>query len=594
MHTIRLRPILFILFVGFTALFLCIVTIAIYYYLSDLITEDTTERRLELMSEMKNQVSIRFRGVEETTRTVISHPTLLEAVSTPYDSLYEMIEGKRQAANLINLFLYTKPDLHSIRIYTDLFKEAPYNYWGDNVLPLTEFQWGASMEASSEDSLWVGSHLEPSQSKDPIEVVSYVHRLYNNLGQEVGYVELDLKETAFQMLSNVNPNQSRSLLMIMSKDNEEIMRLTPQEQEFALGEMLQQNPSQPSGYWSDTLEGEEFLILYASMGYRGMSIVELIPYAELYKLLDPMRRLMLWLSLLGIGLSIPAAYFLSKAITKPLARMLTGFKKVESGSFDNTLMSRSSIMEINQLHKGFNQMVSQLKRSIERLEEEHRLKTEAEINALQSQINPHFLYNTLDMVNWMAMERGHDDMTLILSKISRMYRISLSLGQSRIRLKEETEHALLYLQIQKARFKERFSFQLELDEAYSDVLVPKLLIQPFIENSIIHGFSQEAEGIAVHVRVAATDEHHLLIVIEDNGVGLTSEADASGGPPSHKVTGTSGYGIKNVKQRLGLYYGENYSLTIRNRSEGGVSVTIQIPIQYHQEVSDASDGTIHS
>jgi two-component system sensor histidine kinase YesM len=215
---------------------------------------------------------------------------------------------------------------------------------------------------------------------------------------------------------------------------------------------------------------------------------------------------------------------------------------------------------------------------LEQLQEEHHAKREAEFAALQSQINPHFLYNTLDMINWMAATRGVHEISVLSTKLAKLFRISLSKGRTFIPLREELEHCILYMDLQQARFKDKFTYRIEVPPDLQSYLVPKLILQPFIENAIIHGFGgQDVEKPEITIQASEVMDQSrssLRLLIEDNGKGMQQPVhhvpalapQAAVSKPD--ADGNSGYGIGNVMQRIQLYFGREYGVKVESRSSG--------------------------
>ena len=203
------------------------------------------------------------------------------------------------------------------------------------------------------------------------------------------------------------------------------------------------------------------------------------------------------------------------------------------------------------------------------------------MRALQSQINPHFLYNTLDTIIWMAEAKKTDQIVEVVSALSNFFRISLSKGQDWITISEEIERVKSYLIIQKIRYRDIMDFKIEVDERVADNTVLKLILQPLVENAIYHGIKNKREGGTIFVRARPNNANEVLFEVEDNGIGFAPEkliqiqdelADNSG-----EIKQESGFGLGNVNHRLKLYYGMQYGLSIKSKYQGGTCVTFVIP-----------------
>ncbi|WP_197081219.1 sensor histidine kinase [Gordoniibacillus kamchatkensis] len=212
------------------------------------------------------------------------------------------------------------------------------------------------------------------------------------------------------------------------------------------------------------------------------------------------------------------------------------------------------------------------------------LEKEALLKALQAQINPHFLYNTLDAINWMAIRRKADDISYMIESLSKYFRFSLKNGKDIVSLEDELSLVETYLNIQKIRFGDEFAFTIRADEAAKSLLLPKLTLQPIVENALLHGIRnlRDRKGL-LEIEAAPEQEHTLLIRVTDNGIGMEEQAvkhmlqqdPAQGGAP-----GRRGYGLFNVQERVRLYAGANSGITVT--SVVGRGTTIEVRIQLSQ------------
>ena len=248
-------------------------------------------------------------------------------------------------------------------------------------------------------------------------------------------------------------------------------------------------------------------------------------------------------------------------------------RKVVEGDL-NVTISVKGFREIRAVSSAFNHMLRRIRELMEQNERAQEAKRLYELNALQAQINPHFLYNTLDSIIWME-ERGRSrEAITMVSALAKLFRISISKGRSVITVAEELEHVRNYVIIQKMRFKEKFDCVIEgEDEALLEPTI-KLILQPLVENAINHAID-EINGSTLHISVhASVTETELRFVVEDDGVGIPAEQLAG---ILVRPAGKSGIGLKNVHERIFLTYGEPYGLTIESVEAEGTRVTVRQP-----------------
>lgn len=237
--------------------------------------------------------------------------------------------------------------------------------------------------------------------------------------------------------------------------------------------------------------------------------------------------------------------------------------------------------EIGILGTSFNHMIEKINNLINELYVEKQIRLEAQLKSLQEQIKPHFLYNTLDTISWLA--RAHDamDVVQLIDALTNMFRVGLSSGHDYIALREEKRHVVNYLYIQKVRYGERLKYEIEIPEAYEDIIVPKLILQPLVENAIYHGVKLKRAGGTIRI-TARADSQRLWLIVRDDGAGIPASrlADIRGwleNPDSRD--GHAGFGLSYMEERIELSYGSRYGLSIDSREGEFTEVVICLPFQ---------------
>ena len=250
--------------------------------------------------------------------------------------------------------------------------------------------------------------------------------------------------------------------------------------------------------------------------------------------------------------------------------------RVQEGHFDGADVEIDSENEIGSLTKSFNVMTHRIQDLMEQNVKEQEAKRKSELKALQSQINPHFLYNTLDSIIWMAEGRKYEEVVLMTASLARLLRQSISNEDEVVPLAREVEYAKGYLTIQKMRYKDKLEFEIDVEPSILNIPLIKLVLQPIIENAIYHGLKyKESKGL-LQVKGFMKDGNAVLQVI-DNGVGMDEET-LEHIYDKHKVNyHSNGVGVYNVQKRLQLYYGESYGITYESEKGVGTTATITIP-----------------
>lgn len=297
------------------------------------------------------------------------------------------------------------------------------------------------------------------------------------------------------------------------------------------------------------------------------------------------------LMVITITFSVAAAWGLSKSIYTPIKKLHDVTTTITKNDLQ-ALVTSDNIDEITELGMSFNIMIGKIRELLDsKIKEQENLK-KAELRALQAQINPHFLYNTLDTIIWMAESHKTDQVIEIVGALSKFFRISLSKGRDWITIQEEVERTQSYLTIQKMRYRDIMDYKIEMDGRVANNTILKLILQPLVENALYHGIKNKRQGGTIIVRVNQKDEDEILLEVEDNGIGFTPEKmeqirreleDDSG-----DIRLESGFGIGNVNKRVRLYYGKQYGLTVTSEYNSGTRVALVIPAKFRDESEDES------
>lgn len=330
------------------------------------------------------------------------------------------------------------------------------------------------------------------------------------------------------------------------------------------------------GKYFDSMNGEKRLITIQTVNYARWRIIGVAYMDEITAAKKGIGSFAILVLTLSILVVISISAFISAKISQPIKRLEKSMKLVEQGRFDITIDVKGE-MEVAQLSKTFNLMVSRIRQLMDQIVHEQEAKRKSELNALQAQINPHFLYNTLDSIVWMAEKGKSTDVITMVTALARLFRISISRGRNIITVAEELEHATNYLIIQKIRYKSKFKYEIEVQEETLQYKTIKLILQPIIENAIYHGIEHMVDEGLIKIYVAIVDGK-LLYQVNDNGLGMSlpklqslllNKSDSKEG---------SGVGVKNVHERIQLTYGKEFGIQILSEREVGTVVNIWMPL----------------
>ena len=265
---------------------------------------------------------------------------------------------------------------------------------------------------------------------------------------------------------------------------------------------------------------------------------------------------------------------LSRAVSKPLAELTGAMEQFEKDADTFTYDPSGSIREISTLSESFEHMVLRLQDLMATVVDEQINLRKTELRALQAQINPHFLYNTLDSISWMCEQGKNEEAVLMVNVLARLFRISISRGHEFIPIRSELQHAQSYLEIQAHRYRNQFTYTFDVDEQCLDFFCNKITLQPIIENAIYHGINGLVDDGEIVVSVTE-DGDDVVFSVRDNGTGMTEEQIKA--VLSKERSDRAGIGVKNVNDRLKIYFGEEYGITIHSVPDEGTQVLIRMP-----------------
>ena len=336
------------------------------------------------------------------------------------------------------------------------------------------------------------------------------------------------------------------------------------------------------GITVENLRGKNITLNVRTIGYTGWKLVGVTPSAALGIDGIKFRFFVLFVADLFLFLLAMINAFISDKISNPIKRLDGSVREIESGNLDVEILPSGSY-EVEHLGKSIKNMLGRIKVLMSDLVAEHNAKRKSEFDTLQSQINPHFLYNTLDIIVWMIENENSDKAVNIVTALAKFFRISLSKGKNIITVKDEVEHVRNYLMIQNMRFKNRFEYSIEVDKKVLSYSSLKLMLQPLVENAIYHGMEfMDGDG-EIDVKVFKEDDS-LYFTITDNGLGMSEDMVetllSKDFVPSKKG---SGIGVKNVNERIKLYFGSEYGLKVESEPDEGTKITIHLPAVVYGE-----------
>ncbi len=333
----------------------------------------------------------------------------------------------------------------------------------------------------------------------------------------------------------------------------------------------------PDGSHHERFQGQEREVTVKTVGYTGWKLVGVVPAGQLWGEGDSLLLFGVSILLFSAFLMAFLNFRISEHISDPILRLDQAVKELEAGREDVEI-EESGGGELRRLSHSIASMVSTMRHLMDDIIQQEAQKRRSELEVLQSQINPHFLYNTLDSVIWMTEAGRTQEAIQMVTSLARLFRIALSGGRRIIPLSDELDHARHYLSIQKIRYKNKFDLRVKAEPGTEGLYMLKLTIQPLLENAVYHGMAGAEEDGLISVE-ARREGDELIIDVTDNGVGMRPELAAtllSDQRPQLRTSG-SGIGVRNVHRRIQLTFGEAYGLTIFSEPDEGTTVRLRLP-----------------
>lgn len=396
----------------------------------------------------------------------------------------------------------------------------------------------------------------------------------------LGYIIIGVSEDRFSDMCATILQGSREGVLILDKNGGELSRAGTIEKEveelLTSDEFMKQDYRERDSHFTCG----DYEIICSQTGANASIVCKIVPkYGLQMQIMDIVY--MPVMLMIGVLLALlPLLMIISNLVTKPLGKLSEAIDKFSKGDFEQQV-EVTTHDEVGEAAECFNRMVGDIKTLIDENYVITLREKESELAALQAQINPHFLYNTLDLLYWQAIEEGNEEIAESILALSQLFRLVLSQGKKEVTVGQEIELVSRYLQIQKMRFSKRLNYEIQVEESVMKAKIPKLILQPFVENAIVHGF----ENVTIPCRLWVTakeEEGYIRFEIRDTGIGMRQDQiDAiwEEEPDRYKKQRIGRYAIKNIRERLVLKYRENFELEIQSDVGKGTTVILKIPLE---------------
>ncbi|RGS17786.1 cache domain-containing sensor histidine kinase [Blautia obeum] len=490
-------------------------------------------------------------------------------------------EGRYRILNQLQTILDSRSDIRNVGIISKngrmLINDGSKSVNQD--LDLNTQEWYATALEKPNGPILTSSHVQHIISGERPWVITLSRgiRDRSGSGEKEGVFFIDLNYSAISELCDQSTVGTKGYAFILDAKGNIVYH--PQQQQL-YNELQTENISLIMDTDEDTVltgTGNDGKLYSISRSEKtGWTVVDCTNVKELLSKSRQAQSVYVLTAIILVIVALLFSRFMARSITLPIQKLRDSMKKVQEGDFSVSDVVVDSKNEIGSLTKSFDVMTHRIHELMEQNVHEQEEKRKSELKALQSQINPHFLYNTLDSIIWMSEGKKNEEVVLMTASLARLLRQSISNEDEVVPIANEVEYARGYLTIQKMRYKDKLEFQIEVDSSILYIPLIKLVLQPIIENAIYHGLKyKESKGLLI-VKGFMKDGNAVLQVIDD-GVGMDEETLAHI-YDKHKVNyHSNGVGVYNVQKRLKLYYGEDYGITYTSELGKGTTATITIP-----------------
>ncbi len=543
---------------------------------SELLKEKTHQYTKDVLLETSNNIQVKLREIEKLSFQVVYSREIQGALEMlnrgGLRDEYNRIETERIIDLQLTGLLSSDTDIAAIQVISNsgtIYYVNP----GSITMKIGEDD-KTILDRGRGNVYW----FDTDKSTQTIAAGRAINSLVNM--KRLGYVIFYLRESSIFNVYKKTELFMNGELFIVNRDG----RVISGEDKTSLGTVksiqgielnlytLEEN------FTSAKFNGKNYYITFKAVPGTNWRLISFIPTAELEKDIVIMRS---WTLLICVSCCLLAVIFsivLSGSISKPVRRLSNLMLKVGQGDF-SVLSTYESKDEIGILSSHFNKMVSQVQQLIQEVYQEQLLKQKAELRSLRMQINPHFLYNTLESINWMARIKGVPEVGKMVKALGDLMRTSIN-GDDFISIDEEIKNINNYLTIQKFRYGDRFEVVIEIDPNITDLKIPKLIMQPIVENAIVHGIEDMVGNGLIEIK-GSLDDGAVVLQVIDNGVGMDKSfakqllSDKTG---SIQTEGHTHIGLWNVDRRIKMYYGDNYGMSIESSPHSGTNIKIILPV----------------
>ncbi len=534
--------------------------------------EQIYRKSSQVLIMSSNRIEDELKNIEEVSYRVLADNKIQKALIEAKKELtnYDQYQIEKEIRDTLTSYIGSEEYIQSIHLFDSNGKE----YQAGKITASILYEHADFLEQKAREgegrNVWVSLKESQNTIFSARQLRSYQNLSLENLGSLI--IEVSLNDIVKELPREWGGQEGR----IAISDGKDIF--------FAEETSIQLNKlnfavNNGQGYQIQKLNGRNYFVTYSHSTYANWTYWNVIPFETMFAKVSTIKFMVIFLFFIILLSSIYFFIRFSKRITDPIENLVSAMKVVQNGDFKavDTFKPSEEKNEIGILHRNFFVMIKRINDLINENYEKQLLIKDTEFKALQSQINPHFLYNTLESINWLAKINKQNQISKMVESLGFLLRNAISLKNDVITVQEEIEMVQHYITIQKFRFEERLDFSFDIHENVKGCLIPKLIIQPLVENAINYALEMMMEPCKIKVTAYQLGKD-LHLVVEDNGQGMDKLQLEQVRKGEFKTRG-NGIGLSNIDSRIKFVFGSKYGLQIDSELNIGTKVLIIIPYQ---------------
>jgi two-component system, sensor histidine kinase YesM len=564
-----LRNQILVVFLVVMLIVLAIVSLITFNRVSILLKNNAEKQIHQTAVEANGRLESLYKQISTSSKLVMTNDAIQRTLTRAKQGNQISFAERQQLEGIVTTIQANTDGIFSFELYTDTM---------DRLIPLDDTDlltridgnWIQQADYANGSLVWIGDDPRNSDNILALRRVNLLNRGF----EKGGYLLISIYRNYLQFVDPNKTNIENQYSILLDQYSEPILSNYDKPLEPII---LNNEPTL-------TLDNQDYMITRQTSNETRWTLIILTPIKALTEGISVLRSGIIIAGIIGFIIFLVSTLFLSSFITRPIIKLTETMQQASAGSL--TLNpSVTTVNEINELNSTYNQLVKETNHLIKMVYEKEITRSRSELKALQAQINPHFLFNTLDALKWSLEDKDEDDLAELVVAMSNLFRYTITKPTDGdwVPIKAEIQHIEDYMEIMKMRFGDHLKWNLDMQCELGNVRIPKLLIQPLVENAVLHGAGNTLRSCTISVLIQPAEDHgYLEIVVEDNGPGMNQEkldsikqAIQSGGGISKRGNGMA---ISNVHKRLELYY-QKSGLTIISEENRGTKVSFVIPVK---------------